>query len=783
MPAPKWIESVKSTAIALVFNAIGMSERKRTWGPCPACGATQRGSEDGRGPIGVNARGGWACHAGSCDAKGDAVTALAYHLTGSDSPRDGNWDAIRDFAAEHGWCQKGREVTDRVRHVSGDARAPTPSAMPDPETDVDEDDEVELGPGSPTSSYKPEPNRRSGGGGAKSNQPDEPDEVPSGSSKWMFKWSSDLIDRCWAAYQDPASLVERGAWSDADIPLAVGVVQYLIEYRHLTESVIHFAKLGIYVDPDGKLVLDEGRPWLVIPLYDKAGRAVSAHFRRVPIPGTCDDCDAIGKWKECETCRKKKRYRLCPGRPTPLYGANHLTGDTKKPVYIVEGELDVLALRAYGYTDNVVSGTAGADTFVTKQDWLDAIEPYESFYLCYDDDKAGNDGATALGAKLGADRCSRVRFPHKDVGDCLIQRIPDEQIRRAFQTAESLVEVKFRKASGFIEQIKAIAAEPNMGRGTPTGSDILDGAIAGWRPGVIVVTGDTGAGKTTFLTWALWNLATRGHPVAITSFEQTPAGSVQKVLRMQLGGDYTKVPESELDRAGAELDAMPLYFVDHYGHLPFAKLQESLKYAARRLGIKHILVDHLGFLVDEESEDERRAIEAIVRSMVIIAKNLGITIFLVVHPRNDPDAKTFSRVTMRHLKGASAIRQDADDVLVVTSEPPNTERGRMLPKGKRRPWPQMRLFIDKKRSEFGTIPPGGCIVMAFDPVSLQYADAWSDTPLGRSGVLFDTMPETGQEGDKESASKGGKRKGATGARKGSRRDASAEDEDPFSTDI
>lgn len=291
--------------------------------------------------------------------------------------------------------------------------------------------------------------------------------------------------------------------------------------------------------------------------------------------------------------------------------------------------------------------------------------------------------------------------------------------------------------------------------------------------------------NTTWLTWSLWNLATRGYPVAITSFEQTPAGSVQKVLRMQLGGDYTKVPEAEIDRAGAELDAMPLYFVDHYGHLPFAKLQESLKYAARRLGIKHILVDHLGFLVDEESEDERRAIEAIVRSMVIIAKNLGITIFLVVHPRNDPDAKTFSRVTMRHLKGASAIRQDADDVLVVTSEPPNTERGRMLPKGKRRPWPQMRLFIDKKRSEFGTIPPGGCIVMAFDPVSLRYADSWSETPLGRSGVMFDTTPETGQEGDREHAPKGGKRKGATGGRKGGRRDSGSEpdDADPFTTDV
>lgn len=934
MSASKWIESVKRTSISVVFTEIGMSERKKTWGPCPACGATKRGSEDGRGPVGVNALGGWACHASGCGAKGDTVTALSYHLTRSDSPKDGNWDVIRDFAADRGWCQKGREVTDRVRHVSGSAHAPTPSAPPTVEEDVEPDD----GPG-----YSPSGARRASNPDESSDHGGSADERTS-NDRGAFKWSTDLIDRCWSAYQQPAGLIQSGAWSETDVGLAASVVKYLVRYRGLTADVIDFAKLGILVDPDGKLVLSEGRPWLVIPLYDKAGRAVSAHFRRVPVPGTCPDCDALGQWKECDTCRKKKRYRLCSGRPTPLYGANHLTGDTKKPVYIVEGELDVLALRVYGFTDNVVSGTAGADTFVSKQDWLDAIEPYESFYLCYDDDKAGNEGAAALAAKLGADRCSRVRFPRKDVGDCLIQEVPVEQIQRAFHVAESLVEIKFRKASGFIEQIKAITSEPNMGRGTPTGSDILDSAIAGWRPGVIVVTGDTGAGKaqpvdeivltpsgfvpigsikvgdevitvtgqptrvlgvfpqgerdvvkvrfsdgaevrcdtdhlwtvclsvllppdrrwrtvkaseipallvnpltsrprrvrvpmlgqeyprqhglmpdtkrrivavepagraecvciavehpsqlyvtrdyvvthnTTFLTWALWNLATRGHPVAITSFEQTPAGSVQKVLRMQLGGDYTKVPESELDRAGAELDAMPLYFVDHYGHLPFAKLQESLKYAARRLGIKHILVDHLGFLVDEESEDERRAIEAIVRSMVIVAKNLGITIFLVVHPRNDPDAKSFSRVTMRHLKGASAIRQDADDVLVVTSEPPNTERGRMLPKGKRRPWPQMRLFIDKKRSEFGTIPPGGCIVMAFDPVSLRYADAWADTPLGQAGVLFDTVPETGQEGDGGSASKGGKRKPATGSRKGSRRDRDAEpdDADPFSTDV
>lgn len=751
-----------------------MSERRRTWGPCPACNATQRGSEDGRGPIGVSASGGWTCHAGSCGAKGDVVTALCWHLTRSESPSEDGWKQVRDYAAERGWCSsKGNAVTDRVRHMGGGSRPPTPARSKEPK-ELSEDDIQADGPS------------------GTSDDSAEPDATPAGyeSRGGMFKWSSDLVERCHEAYLNPEKLIGSGAWSDGDVGLAVSVVRYLIEYRRLTEDVLRFARIGICVDAGGKLALSEGRPWLVIPLYDKAGRAVSAHFRRVPVPGTCADCDALGEWRECEHCRKKKRYKLCAGRPTPLYGANHLTGDTRKPVYIVEGELDVLALRVYGYTENVVSGTAGADTFVTKEDWLNAIEPYDTFYLAYDDDKAGNDGAAALAEKLGADRCNRVRFPHKDVGDCLIQGVPLDQIQRAFSTAEPLVEVKFRKASSFLDQILALRSDPNMGRGTPTGSATLDGALAGWRPGVIVVTGDTGAGKTTFLTWALWNLATRGHPVAITSFEQTPAGSVQKLVRMQLEDDYTKVSEEAVRRAGAELDAMPLYIVDHYGHLPFAKLQESLKYASRRLGVKHILVDHLGFLVDSEADDERRAIEAIVRSLVIVAKNLGITIFLVVHPRNDPDQKTFSRVTMKHLKGASAIRQDADDVLVVTAEPPNTERGRLLGKGKRRPWPQMRLYIDKKRSEFGSVPPGGGIVLAFDPVSLHYADTWGETPLGRKGVLFDTLPPAEQEEEDGAppSKSGGKKKQATGRRKSGSRASNASnddsnDPDPFDTDV
>lgn len=734
MGSEGWISDLRREAsFADVAKALGMQEgsRKR-WKPCPACKADHT-SHDARPCVTVGAAGGWKCWA--CNAKGDAVTLICYALAGGDSPSSEGWDEVRQFAVSQGWIRdQGPPARGRVRTL-GKALVQSGAVRSDAAR-------RDAAPADPVMS------------------PEETPEERAVNTRGLFRWTDDLPDRCARAYADPASM----GWTEAEQAIAKQVARYLIEYRQITDDVLLDAKIGLYVDEQGHLVLQEGRPIITIPLPDRAGRFVNIHFRRVPVSGTCDACDALGPWKECDTCRKGKRYRLCPGRPTPLYGADRLTPGKGQSARIIEGEFDVLALRSYGMGENTVSGTTGASSFA--DDWLDALEPFESIYLCYDDDKAGRDGAAVLAGKLGHYRCARVTFPKKDAGDCRIAGVPVEAIERAFKVADSYIDVKLRRANEFAQALNTLLEHPEQLKGVSTGSAKLDDAIGGWANGLVVVTGESGMGKTTLTTWALWKLAQLGHTVAITSFEQQPIMTVLQLLSMELQGDPTKRSKEDREAALERLSELPLYIVDHYGQMPWTKLEEAIKYAVRRCGVRYVLIDHLGFLVDPDADDERRAIQAVIRSMVLLRKDMDVTMFLIVHPRNDPDAsKKFGRVTMQHLKGASAIRQDADLVLVVTRELPNTEKGRTLSKARRRPWPQTRIYIDKKRGRFGSVSGAGEVVLAYDPDSQTFADTWDQTPMGRSGQLIDTVPEgTSDEGEEPSSSRSGK----TGARKGGR---------------
>ena len=202
-------------------------------------------------------------------------------------------------------------------------------------------------------------------------------------------------------------------------------------------------------------------------------------------------------------------------------------------------------------------------------------------------------------------------------------------------------------------------------------------------------------------------------------------GLVQKLLRMQMGGDFTKSSPEARRKSLEKLGAMPLYLLDHYGNLSAQKMIESIKYAVRRHGVQMVLVDHLGFLVTS-GDDERAQIENVVRQMAVVAYSLKVQIVLIAHPRTL--SSQAERVTMNDLKGASAIKQDASEVLVVVREPP---RPNATPP---RPWPGSWIHIEKNRSEFGTA--GSKALLAFGPLSLVFADRWESTPEGRTGAMI-----------------------------------------------
>lgn len=674
MSADRWISTVTgSLAVSEAASALGLRPGPlRSLSPCPACSEQRRGTGDRRGPIGLatNDRG-WKCH--RCDATGDVVDLVSYSLAKRRFREIGDADreAVRGWFERHGSLAPA-EQRPRLRSVP-ETRGASPRLRAAPAPLATEEGSSD------------EPGGSSGGGGGGG----------------PFAWRESLVDEA-----------EAALWA----PEGLAVLSYLTETRRFSEQTIREWRLGAHLLRDGAgRVIEQ---WVSIPLRDDTGRIATVRFRSVP--GACLRCSGSG----CGACKQggevRKAYRVCTGRPLPLFGAHRLSGDHTIPVIVTEGELDVIALYEYGVRVNCVSGTAGAAANWPAE-WLDLLEPYSSFLLAYDTDEAGEAGAEKLAETIGRYRCSRVRLPRKDAGESLAAGDPAAEIERALDRAEPCLAIKFRRPGGWGAEIEALITKPDALRGLATGSAKLDEAVGGLPAGLVVVTGDTGHGKTTWATWLLREQARMGVPVLVTSFEQRPVGTVQKLLRAECGGDFTKVPQRAREEALARLDQLPILLLDHYGETTFEQVRDAIRYARRRFGVRVVLVDHLGFLARGAGDNERQRIEEVVRSLALIGVNDDVSILLICHP-NRLSKQQQRRIQIGDLKGASAIEQDAHLGLVVERLDPSSQRG----------FPAAMVHVDKCRSEFGN--PGAKVMLAFDPLSCVFGDRWEDTPSGRAGV-------------------------------------------------
>jgi KaiC/GvpD/RAD55 family RecA-like ATPase len=660
-----WIDDIKARAtVAQAAQAVGLrATRGAGLTPCPACNAEHRGSDDKRGPVGSRTDGqGWKCF--RCDASGDVIDMLALAWGGGRlrelAPEQRT--QLRERCSAQGWCSADDEGrTGASRGAPAVRRLPTPA---------------------PASQPRP---RAPAGPPAATPQQGGP-----------FGWRPELPAECEAALW-----AEEGAQ----------VLAYL-QGRGFSEETLRHWRVGAHLvrASDGR-VLEQ---YVALPVLDAKGEAMNVRFRSVP--GACLRCGGTG----CDRCKAgqvKKVYLRCPGAASTLFGVHQLDGDPDTEVVVTEGELDVLALWQYGLRANVVTGTAGAGTWLDE--WLDVLEPYRSFLLAYDGDEKGEEGAQALAAKLGRERCSRVTLPHKDAADCLAACVGQRTVHAALDAASPMMDVKLVRVDTYADAIEQLVQRPSELRGLPTGSAKLDEALGGWRPGLVVVTGDTAAGKTSWTTWVAREQALRGVPVMLTSFEQRPIGTVQKLLRAQLGGDFSHATEHERRAAMAQLGQLPIYVLDHYGELGTQQVLEAVGYAVRRRGVKVAVIDHLGFLTTG-AEDERRAIEDAVRKMAVFAVQREVTLVLICHP-NNLSVTQQRRVMLGDLKGASAIRQDAHVGIVVE---------RILP-GRAVQHPATAVHVDKCRSEFGL--QGARVTQFYDPESCVYGDSWEATPAGRAG--------------------------------------------------
>ncbi len=115
-----------------------------------------------------------------------------------------------------------------------------------------------------------------------------------------------------------------------------------------------------------------------------------------------------------------KRFTQTTGTQKILYGLNDIIGHDE--IYIVEGEMDKLALMEVGYK-NCVSVPNGAKDL---SDYFETCETYlkdlKHIYIAVDTDEAGRSLERELIKRFGKWKCSRIEYEgYKDANELLVK--------------------------------------------------------------------------------------------------------------------------------------------------------------------------------------------------------------------------------------------------------------------------------------------------------------------------------------------------------------------------
>ena len=233
---------------------------------------------------------------------------------------------------------------------------------------------------------------------------------------------------------------------------------------------------------------------------------------------------------------KSNRYRKQGS--THLFNTRALT-EPKKPIFVVEGELDALSIIEVGGEAVGLGSTSNIRTFIEK---CKAAKPTQPLIICLDNDDTGRTATNELinGLKPLDIECyiQNIAGEYKDCSEALQNN--REAFKLAISEAEHIKDEAERVAKenylatstahhlqSFIDGIAASVDTPFIPTGFNTLDNVLDGGL---YEGLYIVGAISSLGKTTFTTQIADQIAQAGNDVLIFSLEMARAEIMAKSI-------------------------------------------------------------------------------------------------------------------------------------------------------------------------------------------------------------------------------------------------------------
>ena len=189
---------------------------------------------------------------------------------------------------------------------------------------------------------------------------------------------------------------------------------------------------------------------------------------------------------------------------------------------------------------------------------------------------------------------------------------------------------------------------------------------------LVTITSGSGMGKSQIVRELQYYLlgATKDN-IGILALEEdipkTTLGLMSLAAEQPLHLDKTITREEKRKYWEQTMGTGRFFLFDHWGSTHEENLLSRVRYMAKGLDCKWIILDHLSIVVsDQEQGDERKAIDSIMTKLRSLVQETGVGLFLVSHLRRPSGGKGHedgAQVSLADLRGSAAIAQLSDMVI------------------------------------------------------------------------------------------------------------------------
>lgn len=357
------------------------------------------------------------------------------------------------------------------------------------------------------------------------------------------------------------------------------------------------------------------------------------------------------------------------GGQSVLWGMDLCT--VEKPLVIVEGEMDALALDECGVS-NVVSVPSGAQDLTWIENCWDWLDKFNKVTIWGDNDDPGRKMVRDIILKIGDWKCFVVDAPYKDANACLAKEGKEK-------TAEYVRNAKGIPVNGLIDLADVVPIDLTNVERACSGIPGIAHAIGDFLMGEVSIwTGKNGQGKSTFLGQMMIEAINEGKSVCAYSGELR-ADRFQYWVNLQAAGEkhieyfFDRVKDKKVGFLQKETaDKIKEWYRGKFwlydNNLNSENSEETgiiklFTYAARKYDCKVFLVDNLmtsRFDGGKTESDYYRAQSNFVGELIHFAKAYNVHVHLVAHPK-----KTKGKLEKEDVSGTGDITNRADNVFSV----------------------------------------------------------------------------------------------------------------------